>query len=158
MKIRYLKAVDIAVDFIDMFTIGKTQIAGSLRRHEPMIGDVDIITNDALYEVAKRCEEKRAKYKVKKVRGGDSKLDVDYRGMRFNIYHAEKDQWGAMQFFLTGPSGYGIAYRKRAKERGWKLNQYGLFDEKGNNIASKTEHDIYEALGKAYKPPELRGK
>lgn len=63
-----------------------------------------------------------------------------------------------MLFFLTGPAGYSIAYRKRAKEKGWHLDQYGLKDEHGDVIASRTESSIYKAFGKSYKQPELRGK
>jgi DNA polymerase (family X) len=63
-----------------------------------------------------------------------------------------------MQFFLTGPAGYGIAYRRMAKAKGWKLDQYGLWNQHGELIASRTEHDIYKALGKEYKEPQERGQ
>jgi DNA polymerase/3'-5' exonuclease PolX len=92
------------------------------------------------------------------VRGGKKKLDVDYRGMRFNIYFAMPFYWGAMLFFLTGPASYAIAYRRKAKTKGWHLDQYGLKNEKGEVIASRTEASIYKAFDKSYKQPELRGK
>lgn len=41
---------------------------------------------------------------------------------------------------------------------GMRLNQRGLFDEAGNVIASRTEEEIYTALGKKYKEPKMRGK
>lgn len=158
MKKTYREAMEIAIDFIDKFLVGKNEIAGSLRRKEDLIGDVDIVTNDPLSHLLSRFKTRKLKYKVEEVAGGDAKLDIDYRGMRFNIFYAEPSYWGSMMFYLTGPGGYGIAYRRRAKERGWKLNQYGLFNENGKLIASKTETDIYHALGKEYKSPELRGK
>jgi len=38
-----------------------------------------------------------------------------------------------------------------ARTKGFKLNQYGLF-KKGKYVAGKTEKEIYEALGRKYKP------
>jgi len=59
--------------------------------------------------------------------------------------------------------------RMRAKKRGLKLSQYGVFpretpsgydtrtDPKGLRVAGLTEAAVFEALGKPYKAPELRG-
>jgi DNA polymerase (family 10) len=46
--------------------------------------------------------------------------------------------------------------RDRALARGWKLNEYGLFDADDRSIASATETDIYRALGLDFIEPELR--
>lgn len=155
MKRPYATALSIANDFINRFVVNEYVIAGSIRRKETMIGDVDIITMAPLASIEKafsRCPT------VVNVRGGDKKLDVDYRGMRFNIYFAMPFYWGAMMFFLTGPASYSIAYRRIAKKKGWHLDQYGLKNEKGEVIASRTEVGIYKAFGKKYREPEFRGK
>jgi len=155
MKYPYKDALALANEFIRKFVGGEYVIAGSIRRKEAMIGDVDIMTAEPLSKI-----EAMSQYSldVKKVRGGDQKLDVDYKKMRFNIYFAKPEYWGSMLFFLTGPSKYGIAYRVKAKKMGGWLNQYGLFDHEGKLIASKTEEAIYKAFDKPYKIPELRGK
>ena len=49
----------------------------------------------------------------------------------------------------------GVALRDRAKRRGWKLSEYGLFEGE-KVIAGRTEEEIYEKLGLAWIPPELR--
>ena len=42
-------------------------------------------------------------------------------------------------------------------QRGLKLNEYGLYRvDDGSLVAGETEEGIYEALGLAYVPPELR--
>ena len=62
-----------------------------------------------------------------------------------------------MLLSYTGPFGAEIGYRVIARKKGMLLNQYGLFDRKtGKYIAGKTEAEIYKALGKNYKEPELR--
>ena len=48
-----------------------------------------------------------------------------------------------MQYF-TGSKAHNIALRDRALERGWKLNEYGLFRAAGRDrIAGETEEGIY---------------
>ena len=155
MRRVYKEALSIANSFIDKFIHNEYTIVGSIRRKEEKIGDVDIIVFEPLAVIEKRFESSNL---VKKVNGGTKKMDVNYKGMRFNLYFALPFYHGAMLFFLTGPAGYSIAYRLKAKKKGWHLDQYGLKDEKGAVIASRTEAAIYKAFGKSYKEPELRGK
>lgn len=144
-------------EFAARFIIARYEVAGSIRRKEATIGDADLVVAEPLALIEKRIAASRSPY-VKIVRGQDKRLDVDYKELRFNIFYAEPEYWGAMLFYLTGPSGYGIAYRKMAKSKGWTLNQYGLFNGDDKAICSRTEREIYEALGKEYKEPELRGQ
>lgn len=140
-------------EYLDMCRV---DIVGSLCRGEEEVGDIDIITNKPL-DFLKDDIEGSIDKKCKFVAGGNAKIDVDFHGIRINIYYCEPKYWGAMRFMLVGPQQYVIAYRRRAKDRGMKLNQYGLW--KGDKlIASRTEEEIYKALGKNYKPPEERGK
>jgi len=156
MRRSYIVAIELAEEFIEKFLgQGKHEIAGSLRRNEPTIGDVDIVTTASLHEVAQRVE---TNFYAKKVTGKDKKMIVEYKCMQFDIYHSALESWGAMLFFLTGPAGYNIAYRRMAKAKGWKLDQYGLWNKDGELIASRTERDIYKAFGKEYKEPEQRGQ
>jgi DNA polymerase (family 10) len=58
--------------------------------------------------------------------------------------------------YFTGSKAHNIALRDRALARGWKLNEYGLFDQDDRAIAGAAEEDVYKALGLAYIEPELR--
>jgi DNA polymerase (family 10) len=61
-----------------------------------------------------------------------------------------------MQYF-TGSKAHNIVLRDRAIQRGLKLNEYGLFRVDDDvRVAGETEEGIYEALGLAWVPPELR--
>lgn len=155
MRRPHKEALALANEFIRKFVRHEYVIAGSIRRKEATIGDVDIVTGDKLCDIEERM---LADIHIKKVRGGEKKLDVDYKKMRFNIYYATQFYWGAMLFFLTGPASYSIAYRRMAKKKGWHLDQYGLRGRKGETMASRTEASIYKVFGKSYKQPELRGK
>jgi DNA polymerase (family 10) len=69
---------------------------------------------------------------------------------------AAESRGAAMQYF-TGSKAHNVALRDRAIQRGFKLNEYGLFrvadDER---VAGASEEEIYDALGIAWVPPELR--
>ena len=66
-----------------------------------------------------------------------------------------KESYGAALLYFTGSKAHNIALRGLANDRDWKLNEYGLFSGK-RRIAGATEEEVYEKLGLAYIPPELR--
>ena len=58
---------------------------------------------------------------------------------------------------MTGPAKYNILMRMIAKKKGFRLNEYGLYDrESGDYVAGDTERSIFEALGMEYKAPTER--
>ena len=76
-------------------------------------------------------------------------------GLQVDIRAVPEQSWGAALLYFTGSKAHNIALRGVAGERGWKLNEYGLFSGK-RRIAGATEEEIYEKLGLAFIPPELR--
>jgi len=48
--------------------------------------------------------------------------------------------------------------RNRAKSFGWKLSEYYLLDENGEEIEADNEKDIFNALGVKYLEPVQRTK
>jgi DNA polymerase (family 10) len=87
---------------------------------------------------------------------GDTKISFDLRsGLRVDVRIVDENQWGAALLYFTGSKEHNIELRKRAIAKGWKLNEYGLFD--GDKvIAQRNEKDIYEALGLKYCEPRNR--
>src|SRR5688572_17344258 len=77
-------------------------------------------------------------------------------GFQADLRIVNADQRGAAMQYFTGSKAHNIVLRDKALERGWKLNEYGLFDPNDRPIAGANEEDIYETLGMAYIPPELR--
>jgi DNA polymerase (family 10) len=89
---------------------------------------------------------------------GETKSSLLLRGgyqvdLRLVVPH----QRGAALQYFTGSKPHNIVLRDRALSRGWRLNEYGLFNAADNQpIAGETEEGIYRALGLAFVPPELR--
>jgi DNA polymerase (family 10) len=147
------EAKEMASELTDRFTeLGarKVEVSGSLRRGEKEIGDLDLIVDGDILSLAKgvSCDLKEI---------GSQRVTMLYRGQQVNVFYAGESNWGAMQFYLCGPTNYCIGYRMKAKNLGMKLDQHGLWKD-GKVIASKTEQEIYLALGKVWKKPEDRGK
>ncbi len=129
------------------------RMAGSLRRGKATVGDVDLLsTDDRTMDALAGCPavaqvlEKGPKRTSVKLEGG---VQVDVRV--FGI-----DELGAALLYFTGSKDHNIALRNLAIERGWKLNEYGLFDAEGARVAGESEEGVYERLGLQYVPPELR--
>jgi DNA polymerase (family 10) len=137
--------------------IEKISIAGSLRRMKETIGDLDILISSknpktvmeyflSYPEVARVLAKGPTKSSVLL----NDNLQVDLRVVE------EKSYGAALQYF-TGSKDHNVTLRGLAARKGFKLNEYGLFDKNtGKYIAGKTEEEIYKNIGFPYIEPELR--
>jgi DNA polymerase (family 10) len=130
-------------------------VAGSVRRMQETIGDIDLLVTTsspttaiaafiALPEVARIMES------------GPTKVTVELKnGMQADLRVIEDASFGAALQYFTGDKHHNVEVRKIAIAKGYKLNEYGLW--KGAKlVAAKTEEAVYEKLGLAWMPPELR--
>ncbi len=129
---------------------------GSLRRGCETCGDVDVLAIGGEPAVMDRFI---AYHGVERQLGrGETKSSALLRGgfqADLRLVHA-RSRGAAMQYF-TGSKPHNIALRDRAIQRGYKLNEYGLYRVSDNvRVAGEREEEIYEALGLQYVPPELR--
>jgi DNA polymerase (family X) len=76
-------------------------------------------------------------------------------GMDADLRVVPRESFGAALLYFTGSKAHNVALRGLAKGRGLKLNEYGLF-RGARCLAGRTEEEVYEALGLAFVPPELR--
>ena len=131
------------------------ETVGSVRRGQETSGDIDILAAGAEPELIERFIQFPQVERV--LANGGTKASVLIRGgFQVDLRIVSTDQRGAALQYFTGSKAHNIALRDRALERGWKLNEYGLFDAQDQVIAAETETQIYEALGLAFIEPELR--
>ena len=134
---------------------GNAIVAGSFRRRRDTVGDLDLLvaaTNGAA--VADRFSRYENVAKVL-ARGPTRSAVVLRSGLQVDLRVVPAESYGAALLYFTGSKAHNIALRAIAVERGWKLNEYGLFAG-ARRIAGKTEEEIYRKLGLAFIPPELR--
>jgi DNA polymerase (family 10) len=131
--------------------------AGSLRRFSETIGDIDVVVAAPASEPV--MEALCAMSFVDRIigRGAAKTSVVTRRGTQVDLRVVAAHQLGAALLYFTGSKGHNIKLRQRALARGLTLNEYALSEiEGGRVVASRTEAEIYEALGLRFIPPVLR--
>lgn len=144
--------------------LGETQglerisTAGSLRRGRETIGDLDLLVTGPGAPAA--LERFVTHPKVHQVLGkGVNKASVKYglEGLQVDLRALAHESYGAAMQYFTGSKEHNVVLRTRALKLGLTLNEYGLVRMSDNvRVAGETEEEIYEALGLAWIPPELR--
>jgi len=132
----------------------KVEMAGSLRRGKSTIGDLDLLSTDKRATTALAGCPGAAQVLESGPKRASVKLDD---GAQVDVRVFDDAELGAAMLYFTGSKDHNIAMRNLAIERGWKLNEYGLFDNKtGKRLAGATEQDVFKKLGLEFIPPELR--
>jgi DNA polymerase (family 10) len=148
-------AHEIETRLLDLPGVERAAVAGSIRRRKELIGDLDFLV------VARECAAVMdffiAQPEVAHVHAaGPTKTKVRLRnGLDADLRVVPPESWGAALNYFTGSKHHNVALRRIAIERGYKLNEYGVFAGE-QSVAGATEEAVYAALGLAYVPPELR--
>jgi DNA polymerase (family 10) len=135
--------------------VEKAEAAGSYRREKETIGDLDVV---AVARNREKVMDAIAKLRIVRdvVARGPTKMSLNLKsGLRVDIRFVERAQWGSALLYFTGNKEHNIFLRRKAMDRGWKLNEYGLFEGE-KVIASREERDIYQALGVPMIEPKER--
>ena len=147
--------------------LGKYEIVGSWRRGKPDYKDCDILTvmSPEDWEVLKeRLNDdvnfgpapgrSQVDFGDEVIRGGYKNGDrVDYLDIN---RVPNPDEWGAWLLFRTGSAQFNIAMRGWLKKFGCGLNERGLIGPDGDVVASKTEQEIFDAIGIPFIEPSAR--
>lgn len=134
----------------------KIETCGSLRRWKETIGDLDILAagdTEAIMNALvgfPHVEEVLA--------SGDTKTSVRLTGgIQADVRVVDHKSFGAALQYFTGSKEHNVRLRQYAIDKGYKLNEYGLYDKNTEEmIAGEIEEVIYETLGMPWIPPELR--
>ncbi|MFH1613008.1 MAG: DNA polymerase/3'-5' exonuclease PolX [bacterium] len=154
------KALPIAEKIIEdlqkLKEIEKISLAGSLRRMKETIGDIDILVA-SLYPEKVMDYFTSLSYVIKILVKGKTKSSILIeQNKQVDLRVVDIESFGAALMYFTGSKQHNISLRKLAKEKGLKINEYGLFDKSLEKIAGKTEEEVFNALGLSYISPELR--
>ena len=148
-------AEEIVADLKQLPSIRQVSVAGSCRRRKETCGDLDVLATSDDSAVA--MDRLAANPLVEKVLArGETKQRVRLRsGIELDLRVVPDESYGAAMQYFTGSKEHNIVIRRRAIERGLKLNEYGLFRE-DEYVAGRTEEEVYAAVGLPFIPPELR--
>lgn len=140
--------------------VEEAEAAGSYRRKKETVGDIDILvavkkpTETLAHDIAEGIKHLPIVERV--IAAGGTRIAFDLKSkLRVDIRIVSVKEWGSALLYFTGSKEHNISLRRRAIDRGMKLNEYGLYaDEK--LIASATEKDIYTALDLPWIEPKER--
>ncbi len=136
--------------------VKKIVLAGSLRRKQKDIGDIDLLveSNTPKSVIDFFCSLPEVTNIIAK---GTTKASVRIQeeGRQVDLRVVPKKSFGSALQYFTGSKEHNILLRQRAQKKGLKLSEYGLF--RGNkHIAGETEEEIYKILGVPMVSPEKR--
>ncbi|MGW8257245.1 MAG: DNA polymerase/3'-5' exonuclease PolX [Thermoguttaceae bacterium] len=135
--------------------IEKIVPAGSYRRRKETVGDLDflVVTKkpDAVMDHLSQYDGL-----ANVLARGETKMSIRLAGaLQLDLRVVEQKSFGAAWQYFTGSKDHNVALRGRAKDRGLKINEYGVY--RGEKIvAGKSEEEVYAALDLPCFPPELR--
>lgn len=138
------------------------EVAGSYRRGKETVGDLDLLVEAAderpVMDRLAECPGVKAT-----IARGDTKMSVRLdTGLQVDLRVVPKESFGAALQYFTGSKDHNVILRGMAKDRGLKINEYGVFrvdkegNEQGSSIAGRTEKEVYEVLDLPCFPPEIR--
>ena len=131
--------------------------AGSVRRRRETVRDLDLIatSSDPPALIAAFCD---GDWVAEVAARGDTKATVvGHDGLRFDLRVVPPECYGNVLQHFTGSKDHNIALREDAQRRGLSISEYGVTEvESGEVVTHATEDELYEFLGYAPIPPELR--
>jgi DNA polymerase (family X) len=137
-------------------TVKNVQLAGSARRMKESIGDADFLASsdkpDRVMDFFTSMPE--IAYIHTK---GTTKSTVRLKsGINCDLRIVPEKSFGAALQYFTGSKQHNVVLRTIAIHKGYKLNEYGLYNKRNRQIAGRTEESIYSKLGLPFIAPELR--
>lgn len=143
--------------------VKKIITAGSVRRRKETIGDIDILITikeqkNNFPKIAKKIIDYFISMPevMQVLAQGETKSSIKLKeGLNVDLRIVSQSSYGAALNYFTGSKEHNIALRELALQKGYKLNEYGLF-KNNKKIAGSTEEEIYQILGLEYIEPELR--
>jgi DNA polymerase (family 10) len=143
---RYLK---------DFAGVEEVTPSGSFRRGRETVGDLDLLVTGSDHA---GIADHFAGFPgiAQLLAKGEDKVSVRLQNdLQVDVRLLEREAYGAALQYFTGSKEHNVALRERARKRGWKLSEYGLFQ--GDAVlARRTEEEVYAQLDLAWIPPELR--
>jgi len=131
--------------------------AGSLRRQEPSVGDIDIVctSHQADRVIAHFVASERAEAVLAE---GSTKASIWVAGgLQIDLRVLPEDVYGNLLQHFTGSREHNIQLRELAVRRDLRVSENGILNlATGENATCRTEEEVYAALDLSYIPPEMR--
>ncbi len=135
--------------------VKQCDVAGSYRRGKETIGDLDILVDATDHEAVMDHFSVFPDMAEVLVRG-ETKMSIRLdSGLQVDLRVVPEESFGAALQYFTGSKQHNVILRGRAKARGLKINEWGIYRDE-EYLGGRTEEEIYDAMNLPTMPPELR--
>ncbi|MBT3890392.1 MAG: DNA polymerase/3'-5' exonuclease PolX [Planctomycetaceae bacterium] len=139
--------------------VERIELAGSYRRGRETVGDLDLLVISTKPADVMDCFAEYPEWEQTLVRG-DTKMSIRVlNSFQIDLRVVPEESFGAAWQYFTGSKDHNVAVRGHAKQRGMKVNEYGVFKIDGDEeirVAGATEQEVYEVLGLPHFAAEMR--
>jgi DNA polymerase (family X) len=144
------------------------EVAGSYRRRQDTVGDIDILATGENSEPVMRHFQSYQYIERVEMAGTTRGTVVLRSGLKVDLRIVPRRSYGAALHYFIGSKAHNVAVRKLGVERGLRINEYGVFriptgkkaeglgKERGERIGGEKEEDVFRAVDLVWMPPELR--
>ena len=140
--------------------IGRIRPAGSFRREEDTVGDLDVIVEARRpHIIFNNLEDWDLCDDV--LGSGSTKMSFRVDSLQIDVRVVPTNEYGACIQYFTGSKDHNVALRSYARSQGYTINEYGIFElteegEKGDKVGGAREEEIYQVLGLPMPDPTER--
>jgi len=135
--------------------VEQLEIAGSFRRCRETVGDLDLLATSAEPEKVFDAFTHLPEIREVRLRGGTKETVLLTNGLQVDLRVVEPVEFGAALLYFTGSKDHNVHLRSLARDRGLKINEYGIFRGE-DRVGGRTEAEVYSALALDWVPPEIR--
>lgn len=157
---RFFQAIEPATALLEMVEslsgVVRASAAGQVRRRLEVVDSIDIVA------AAKKPETVLAVFRLLQGVGRPEEDDADRRaevtladGLRATLVCVKPDAYATALLFATGSDAHLAQLAAHAKQRKLRIDRDGVFQGR-KRLALPDEEAVYNALGLAFIPPELR--
>ena len=140
------RAEALAHNLAKLSTVQRIEIAGSIRRGTPLVGDLNIVIGSENPEdLIRYCRRQPEVIQILDSGPTSSVMRLS-EGLRVSLVAVPPAQFANALLLGTGCGAHVATLQQRARQRGWQLGEH----------ATAEETDLYELLGLPFIAPELR--
>lgn len=140
----------------------KVQVVGSIRRKRSEVHDIDMVLIPQSWMWNTIIQRLKNTMLADVVKAGPELVTLKIprstlvETIQVDIYKARPETWGVLLLIRTGSKEHNIKLCSRARAMGLMLSAAEGVIKDGKVVASRTEAEIFAALGLAYVEPKDR--
>jgi DNA polymerase/3'-5' exonuclease PolX len=135
----------------------RIEIAGSIRRRRPIVGDIEIVCIPRGKEMYGFVETVNKWYKLKGEPTGKYTRRLLPEGIKLDLFIANRDNWGLIFAIRTGNAKFSHEVLAIGwKKKGFESRNGILFKPDATKTFIREEKELFDLIGIPYVVPEMR--